>query len=84
MESRTYDVSYTFGEDFTITGGLGIVESGEGTISLGSSETKYESKDVIGYGAFIIGGLDWESLEALIGIRYDSQKFSGCRSVRYR
>ena len=74
------DLSYTYGEDWTITGGFGFVTGGSGEITLGSSGTKYKSSGVSGNGIFGIGGMEWESYEGLIGIRYDTLKFKGFQS----
>jgi len=80
MSNSTMDLSYTYGEDWTITGGIGFVTGGSGEITLSSSGTKYKSSGVSGNAIFGIGGMEWESYEGLIGIRYDSLKYSGFKT----
>ena len=52
MSNSTMDFSYTYGEDWTITGGIGFVTGGSGKITLSSSGTKYKSSGVSGNGVF--------------------------------
>ena len=42
--------------------------------------TKYKSSDVSGNSLFGIRGIEWESYEGLIGIRFDSLKYSSFKS----
>jgi len=83
MENTTLDLSYTFGDKWTATAGLGYVFSGKGEITINSSNQKYETESVSGYALFGLFGIEWESVEGLIGTRYNSIKYSDLKSQNY-
>jgi hypothetical protein len=87
MENTTLDLSYTFGDKWTATAGLGYVFGGEGEITINSSNNssnqKYETESVSGYALFGLFGIEWESVEGLIGTRYNSTKYSDFTSQNY-
>lgn len=76
LTNSSIDLSYTYADIYTITGGLGYVFEGKGEITTSSSNAKYESKNISGYGLFGIIGTEWLGIESLIGVRYDSANFS--------
>ena len=80
MTNSTMDFSYTYGEDWTVTVGLGNVLGGNGTITLSSSGTKYKTESVSGFGVFGIVGKEWEHYEGLVGLRFNSFKYSDFQS----
>ena len=85
MENTTLDLSYTytFGDKWTATAGLGYVFGGKGEITINSSNLKYETESVSGYALFGLFGIEWESVEGLIGTRYYSTKYSDLTSQNY-
>ncbi len=83
MENTTLDLSYTFGDEWTATAGLGYVFGGKGEITINSSNQKYETESVSGYALFGLFGIEWESIEGLIGTRYYSLKYSDLTSPLY-
>ena len=83
MENTTLDLSYTFGDKWTATAGLGYVFRGKGEITINSSNQKYETESVSGYALFGLFGIEWESVEGLIGTRYNSIKYSDLTSQNY-
>ena len=83
MENTTLDLSYTFGDEWTATAGLGYVFGGKGEITINSSNQKYETESVSGYALFGLFGIEWESVEGLIGTRYNSIKYSDLTSQNY-
>jgi len=83
MENTTLDLSYTFGDEWTATAGLGYVFGGKGEITINSSNQKYETESVSGYALFGLFGIEWESIEGLIGTRYYSLKYSDLTSQNY-
>jgi len=83
MENTTLDLSYTFGDKWTATAGLGYVFGGKGEITINSSNQKYETESVSGYALFGLFGIEWESVEGLIGTRYNSIKYSDLTSQNY-
>ena len=83
MENTTLDLSYTYGDKWTATAGLGYVFRGKGEITINSSNQKYETESVSGYALFGLFGIEWESVEGLIGTRYNSIKYSDLTSQNY-
>jgi len=77
--SYTLDLSYII--DWTVTAGAGYVYEGNGKITFVSSNTKYETENVSGFGLFGLLGAKWESLEGLIGLRYFSANYSDFNST---
>ena len=79
------DLAYTlFLKDYTITSGVGYVFDGKGDITVKSSEAKYSTEDVFGYGIFGTFGMQWFGIEALIGFRYntiDHKEFKGTNTT---
>ena len=72
--SYTLDLSYII--DWTVTAGAGYVYGGKGSITSGSSDIKYETESVSGFGLFGLLGMVWEGLEGLIGVRYYSTNYT--------
>ena len=83
LENTTLDLSYTYGDKWTATAGLGYVFRGKGEITINSSNQKNETESVSGYALFGLFGIEWESVEGLIGTRYNSIKYSGLTSQNY-
>ena len=83
MENTTLDLSYTFGDKWTATAGLGYVFGGKGEITINSSNQKYETESVSGYAFFGLFGIEWESIEGLIGTRHYIIKYSDLKSQNY-
>ena len=77
--SYTLDLSYII--DWTVTAGAGYVYEGNGKITFVSSNTKYETESVSGFGLFGLLGAEWEGLEGLIGLRYFSVNYSDFNST---
>ena len=77
MTNSTTDLSYTYGEEWTVTVGLGNVSGGNGTIILSSSGTKYSTTSVSGTSLFGVFGMEWEDYEGLLGFRFNTSKYSG-------
>ena len=69
IENTMIDLSYTFGDEYTLTLGISSVYSGEllGTTSDGNT---YNSEKVYGYGAFSIYGIEFGIFEILLGYKY--------------
>ena len=85
MENTTLDLSYTytFGDEWTATAGLGYVFGGKGEITINSSNQKYETESVSGYAFFGLFGIEWESIEGLIGTRHYIIKYSDLKSQNF-
>ena len=83
LENTTLDLSYTYGDKWTATAGLGYVFRGKGEITINSSNQKNETESVSGYALFGLFGIEWESVEGLIGTRYNSIKYSDLTSQNY-
>ena len=85
MENTTLDLSYTytFGDEWTATAGLGYVFGGKGEITINSSNQKYETESVSGYAFFGLFGIEWENVEGLIGTRHYIIKYSDLKSQNY-
>ena len=73
IENTMIDLSYTFGDEYTLTLGSSTVYSGKfiGTTSDGQ---KYNSTNVFGYGHFSIFGVEYGIFEILLG--YQSVKYA--------
>ena len=80
MNNSFLDFSYTYEQDWTVTVGLGNVTSGNGTIILDSSETKYSTTSVSGTSLFGVFGMEWDEFEGLLGFRFNTSKYSGFHS----
>ena len=81
MTNSSIDLSYTFGNLWDLTAGIGYVFEGKGEISIPSSATKYETKNVSGFGFFGTFGREWFSIETLIGMRFDRSSYSQFKST---
>jgi len=81
MNNSSLDLSYTIGEDWTVTAGVGYVYGGNGKITSASSARKYETESVSGFGLFGLLGIVWEGLEGLIGARYYSTNYTEFKST---
>jgi hypothetical protein len=69
IENKSIDLSYTFGDEYTLTFGSSTVYSGKfiGTTSDGQ---KYNSTNVFGYGHFSIFGVEYGIFEILLGYQF--------------
>jgi hypothetical protein len=69
LENTMIDLSYTFGDEYTLTLGSSTVYSGKfiGTTSDGQ---KYNSTNVFGYGHFSIFGVEYGIFEILLGYQF--------------
>jgi len=69
IENTMIDLSYTFGDEYTLTLGSSTVYSGKfiGTTSDGQ---KYNSTNVFGYGHFSIFGVEYGIFEILLGYQF--------------
>jgi hypothetical protein len=69
LENTMIDLSYTFGDEYTLTLGSSTVYSGK-FIGTTSDSQKYNSTNVFGYGHFSIFGVEYGILEILLGYQY--------------
>ena len=72
LENTSIDLSYTFGDEYTLTLGSSAVSSGKLTLTSSDSDI-YNSSNVEGYGYFGILGIEYGIFEILLGyqnIRY--------------
>jgi len=80
MKNSSLDLSYTlymtYPVDWSATVGFGYVYGGKGSITSASSSIKYETESVSGFGLFGLLGVEWKSLEGLIGVRYYSTYYT--------
>ena len=74
LENTSIDLSYTFGDEYTLTLGSNAVYSGKLTITSSDSEI-YNSSNVEGYGYFGILGVEYGIFEILLGYQYISYAF---------
>ena len=74
MQTQFVDFSYTLGESWTTTLGVGI-PSGNGEITT-SSNAEYNSSTVSGSGYFAIFGLEIGIFEFLVGYRVNNVEYS--------
>jgi hypothetical protein len=65
MKGHTMDLAYTYGENFSYTVGLGMIEEGKGIII--SESQKYQTSKVSGSTLFGLLGWNFGSIEALVG-----------------
>jgi hypothetical protein len=74
LENTTIDLSYTFGDEYTLTLGSSAVYMGDLTVTTSDSEI-YNSSNVEGYGYFGILGVEYGIFEILLGYQYISYAF---------
>ena len=67
LRNTTNDLSYTFGEDYNLSLGLGSISNGKGKIVTNSRE--YETSNVNGNHYFSILGIELGYFELLFGYR---------------
>ena len=68
-ENTMIDLSYTFGDEYTLTLGNSAVYSGK-FIGTTSDSQKYNSTNVFGYGHFSIFGVEYGIFEILLGYQF--------------
>ena len=73
LSSTSTDLSYTFGDEWTLTLGLGTVTDGKGTIT--SSSKDYTTSKVSGSGYFGMVGVEFGIFEVLVGYRKNSIEY---------
>ena len=69
LENTMIDLSYTFGDEYTLTLGSSAVYSGK-FIGTTSDSQKYNSTNVFGYGHFSIFVVEYGIFEILLGYQY--------------
>ena len=69
LENTLIDLSYTFGDEYTLTLGSSAVTSGKLTITSSDSEI-FNSSNVEGSGYFSILGIEYGIFEILLGYQY--------------
>ena len=69
IENTMIDLSYTFGDEYTLTLGSSTVYSGK-FIGTTSDSQKYNSTNVFGYGHFSIFGVEYGIFEILLGYQF--------------
>ena len=74
VSNTSTDLSYTFGDEWTLTLGLGSVSGGKGTIT--SSSKEYTTSKVSGSGYFGMVGVEFGILEVLVGYRKVSIEYT--------
>ena len=74
LENTSIDLSYTFGEKYTLTLGSSAVYSGKLTITSSESEI-FNSSNVEGSGYFSILGIEYGIFEILLGYQYNRYAF---------
>ena len=74
LENTSIGLSYTFGEEYTLTLGSSSVYSGKLTITSSANET-FNSLNVEGYGYFSILGIEYGIFEILLGYQYNRYTF---------
>ena len=67
LSNTSTDLSYTFGDEWTLTLGVGTVSGGKGTST--SSSNEYTTSKVSGSGYFGMVGVEFGILEVLVGYR---------------
>ena len=70
LENTMIDLSYTFGDEYTLTLGNSAVYSGKFIGTTNSDGQKYNSTDVFGYGHFSIFGVEYGIFEILLGYQF--------------
>jgi hypothetical protein len=79
LENTSMDISYTYGDEYTLTLGSSSVSSGELIVITSDSEI-YTSSTVFGYGYFSILGIEFGIFEILLGYKYIRYAFTGLES----
>ena len=74
LENTFSDLSYTFGNEWTFSLGLGSVSSGKGTIT--TSSRRYLSSKVSGSGYFGVFGIEVGIFELLLGLRNNKVEYT--------
>ena len=69
LENTSIDLSYTFGDEYTLTLGSSAISSGKLTVTTSDSEI-YNSSNVEGSGYFSILGIEYGIFEILLGYQY--------------
>ena len=75
IESTLIEVSYTFGDELTLTLGARAFTSGKLTLTSSDSEI-FESSNVEGSGYFSVLGIEVGIFEILVGYQYASQVYT--------
>ena len=75
LENTLIEISYTFGDEFTLTLGGRSVTTGKLTITSSDSEL-FNSSNVEGSGYFSILGIEFGIFEILAGFQYTSYVFT--------
>ena len=75
IENTLIEISYTLGDEFTLSLGVRSVSSGKLTITSSDSEI-YNSSNVEGSGYFSILGIEFGIFEILVGFQYTSYVFT--------
>ena len=70
IENTMLDLSYTFGDEYTLTLGNSAVYSGKFIGTTNSDGQKYNSTNVFGYGHFSIFGVEYGIFEILLGYQF--------------
>ena len=70
LENTMIDLSYTFGDEYTLTLGNSAVYSGKFIGTTNSDGQKYNSTNVYGYGHFSIFGVEYGIFEILLGYQF--------------
>jgi len=73
LSNTSTDLSYTFGDEWTLTLGLGSVSGGKGTLT--SSSQDYTTSKVSGSGYFGMLGVEFGIFEVLVGYRKDNVEY---------
>jgi len=79
LENTSIDLSYTFGDEYTLTLGSSSVSSVELILITSDSEI-YTSSTVFGYGYFSILGIEFGIFEILLGYKYIRYAFTELES----
>ena len=74
LENTSIDLSYTFGDEYTLTLGSSSVSNGKLTITSSDSEI-FNSSNVEGSGYFSILGIEYGIFEILLGYQYNRYAF---------
>ena len=74
IENTLIEISYTFGDEFTLTLGGRSVTTGKLTITSSDSEI-FNSSNVEGSGYFSILGIEYGIFEILLGYHYNRYAF---------
>ena len=74
LENTSIDLSYTFGDEYTLTLGSSAFYSGKLTITSSDSEI-FNSSNVEGSGYFSILGIEYGIFEILLGYHYNRYAF---------